>query len=78
MNCSSFTLTPARYLAGVPYNACLNPNQQGNLASHEGFDVMTPELKRLQGKWVATSITKDGMALPGSSANREGVWLVAT
>ena len=39
-------------------------DQQGAPASREGFDVMTPELELLQGKWAATSLTQDGMALP--------------
>ena len=35
-----------------------------DLTSHEGFDVITPELEMLQGEWVSISITRDGMVLP--------------
>jgi uncharacterized protein (TIGR03067 family) len=38
--------------------------QEEVLASHEGFDTMTPELEILQGEWVAISLTRDGMVLP--------------
>jgi uncharacterized protein (TIGR03067 family) len=40
------------------------PAQERDLASHEGFDAMTPELELLQGEWVATSLIRDGMVLP--------------
>lgn len=38
--------------------------QNEDLVSREGFDIMTPELEMLQGEWLPTSITRDGMVLP--------------